>query len=339
MKAVICDEPGKISYREVEDPVPGPNEVVIRVKEAGICDTDFKIFKGLFKGLFRANYPIIPGHEFCGEVAAIGSGVQQFKIGDAVTGDAHLYCGKCYYCRTNRQNHCVNMGCLGITKNGAFAEYLAVSCENVYRIDSLNYREGATVEPLACVVYGIKNINLSPGDEILIMGSGPIGLLTVQLVQNGGASKAVVTDLIEQRLKVAQVLGADATIKVDSNTEEKLKKIAPLGFDVVIEATGSAEAVERAFDYVKEEGKILVLGVHPEDAEIKVKPLQINRGDLTIRGSKAYRRTFDPAIKLLENRKINVEPIISWTLKLKEFQKAMKIFESPEKFTKLHVVP
>ncbi|GFP42566.1 threonine 3-dehydrogenase [Candidatus Hakubella thermalkaliphila] len=326
MKGLVIEGPQKVTLKEVPTPKPGSGEVMVRVRAAGVCGTDVHIYHGEF----IASYPLIPGHEFAGEVAEVGPGVRDWKPGDRVTVDPSIFCGDCYFCKSNRGNHCLNWNGIGATRNGGFAEYALVPVANLYKIkDSLSFQEGAFIEPISCVVYGLKRVNVQIGDSVLIFGSGPIGLLLLQLTKHGGASSVTVVDVQEKRLTLARQLGASHTILADGSEAEELTAISPLGFDVVIDATGVPAVVERVFAYIKSGGKLLVFGVCPSDSKIQVSPFDIYRHDWKIYGSFALCYTFYPARDLLENGVVSVKPLISLTIPLEE---AVEIFRSPEKF-------
>jgi len=324
MQAVVFDKVRSIKIKEVDTPKPGPKEVLIKVKAGGICGTDVHIYEGDF----IANYPLIPGHEFSGVVEDVEEEVTDFKKGDRVAVDPSVYCHDCYFCKTNRGNHCLNWKAYGVTLNGAFADYVVVQSPSVYPIGDLSFEEAAFIEPISCVVYGLRRLKVRTGDEVLIFGSGPIGLLLMQLIKHGGASKVVVTDLKERRLKIAESLGAHATVVADASQEKKLKDMAPLGFDVVVDATGVPKVVEGMFKYIKPTGKILVFGVCPNDSRISVNPFDIYKKDLEIYGSFALCYTFDPAVRLLQNKVLDIKPLLSHTMGLNDFPKAFEMIMS-----------
>ncbi len=176
MKAAQIERPGEAAVVTVPEPIPGADDVLIRVRAAGICGTDLHIFKGEYE----ATYPLIPGHEFSGEVVAIGANVRNFQVGDRVTADPNIPCNRCRYCQRNQPNQCVNLKAIGVTRSGAFAEYVIAPEGNVFAIGDLSYSAAALVEPLACVVWGLKQVEVQPGDTALVFGAGPMGCLVAQ---------------------------------------------------------------------------------------------------------------------------------------------------------------
>ncbi|MGQ9630672.1 MAG: zinc-dependent alcohol dehydrogenase family protein [bacterium] len=325
MKAVVFEGVRKVAVKDVDYPKPKDGEVVVKVCSSGVCGTDLHIYEGEF----LAHYPLIPGHEFSGVVEEVGGGVKKFKRGDRVAVDPSVFCGDCYFCKTNRGNHCLNWNGIGVTLNGGFAEYVVAPQANIYPIgDSTTFEEAAFIEPISCVVYALRRLKMKEGDDALIFGSGTMGLLLMQAIKSGGASRVVVVDLKPKKLRIAEDLGASATIAADGNMEKNLKDLAPLGFDVVVDATGVPKVVEGMFQYVKRTGKLLFFGVCPKDAKISLKPFDVYSKDLEIYGTFALCYTFYPAIELLENGAINVKPLLSHKIPIEDFPRAFDLMRS-----------
>src|SRR5450756_378394 len=173
MRAAVVTTPGTIAVQELPDPTPGPGEIVVAPRAVGICGTDLHIIDGEFP---PAPYPLVPGHEFAGEVVALGAGVTGLSIGERVAVDPSLFCGHCTYCQRQRGNLCEDWGATGDTVDGAFAELVAVPAGNAYAIpDSLSWGAAALIEPLACVVHGLRRLAMVPGSELLVVGAGTLG--------------------------------------------------------------------------------------------------------------------------------------------------------------------
>src|SRR5215212_5722640 len=197
MKAAFIRQPGEADVVTVPEPIPGADDVLIKVRAAGICGTDLHIFKGEYE----ATYPLIPGHEFSGEVVAVGANVRNFRVGDRVTADPNIPCNRCPSCQRNEPNQCENLAAIGVTRSGAFARYVTAPEGNVFAINDLSFAAAALVEPLACVVWGLKRVQVQPGDSVLIFGAGPMGCLMLQALRSVGASSVVVTDTVPWRLE------------------------------------------------------------------------------------------------------------------------------------------
>jgi len=336
MKACLFEAKEEFAVREIEKPVPKKNEVLIRVRAAGICGTDIHILKAEY----FSDFPIVAGHEFSGEVVEIGEEVTQFKPGDRVTADPNIFCDKCYFCKINKNNHCLNLEAVGVTRNGAFTEYVAVPEKCVFPIpDQISFPEAALAEPLACVVYGIRRSGIKPGEKALIFGAGAIGLLLMSLLQVGGASKVVMVDISPKKLEFARSMGASEVIVSDDDLGKKLTAVAPYGFDLVADATGIPGVMENQVQYVEPDGTFLVFGVAPLGKTMKVEPYDIFRRDIHIIGSFAVRKTMQYSINLLSSGKIQVKDLISASYPLSEFGKGLHDFYYDTDHMKIQIIP
>jgi 2-desacetyl-2-hydroxyethyl bacteriochlorophyllide A dehydrogenase len=323
MQVVIFPEPDVISVESVADPACAAGEVIVRVAQVGIRGTDLHIFRGEFPGAF----PLIAGHELTGEVVELGRGVSRLRRCERVAVDPNLYCGECHFCRKQQANHCLNWQGVGITRPGGFAEYVAVPARACYSLpDELTDAQAAFIEPLSCVVYALSRLRVSPGDEVLIFGAGPMGLLLVQTLGHSGASQIVVVEKERERRSLAQQLGATAALSNDPVEMESLRELAPHGFAAVIDATGAPAVIEQSLRFLAPRGQYLQFGVAPEDAAVSWSPYQIYRRDLTIIGSFALCYTFEPAVAWMASGVVDIKPIVSHTLPLAEFPRAFRDF-------------
>ena len=324
MKAVVIEKPGTITVQDVPQPEPEEGEVLVKVGACGICGTDLHIADGEFP---PTPYPIVPGHEFAGEVVAVGRGVTGVAEGDRVAVDPSLYCGHCHFCRVGKGNLCQNWGAIGDTVNGAFAEYVAVPAANAYALpDHVTYRQGALIEPVSCAVHGIDVLSPRLGDTCLIVGAGTMGLMLLQLVLRAGASRVSVLDLNAARLPRAERLGATRT----SIALAELMEQDPLGFDCVIDATGSPKAQESAFSAVKRGGKLLIFGVAAADARVSLSPFRIYNDEITVLGSMAVLNSFEPAVDLVASGVINTEELLTGAMSLDEYPQALDLVRRGE---------
>ena len=300
----------------IEVPMPAikDDEVLIKVMAAGWCGTDGHIYNGDYYSTF----PLIPGHEFAGVVAGMGRSVTRFREGQRVAADPNIFCEKCHYCQQNMQNFCQDFAAAGVTRDGAFAEYIAVAQGCVFAIGDMNYTTAAMIEPLACVVYGQQRARPELGQDVLILGAGPIGLLHLQVARHNGAAAVTVADLRPERLALAKELGAAHTVLNDDRSGADLKIRAPMGFSLVIDTTGVPGVVASAVPLVKNGGMLLIFGVCPQDAEVGFSPYEIYKRDLRIIGSFALKKTFQPAIELLRHGLVDVGRLISDRLTLAE---------------------
>jgi len=325
MRAVVIDAPGRIRVDNVPDPTPRPDEVLVRVGACGICGTDLHIIDGESP---LARYPVIPGHEFAGEVVALGYDIAQsngngegnITVGSRVAIDPNLYCGHCDLCRTGHENLCLNYAALGVTTNGAIAQCVAVPMASAYLLpDTMSLREGALIEPVSCAVHGMHSLNPRSGDTFLIVGAGTMGLLLLQLALRGGASRVAMVDVNMQRLASAEELGATRTYK----DIERALADEPLGFNCVIDATGVPAVIENAFMAVKRGGKFMVFGVASNEARISLSPFRIYNDEITIMGSMAILFSFQAALDLISSGVINTQAMLTEALPLQDFSRAL----------------
>jgi D-arabinitol dehydrogenase (NADP+) len=326
LKAALYQARRTIEVRDMPMPEAGAGDVVVRVAACGICGTD----QHIFEGEFFPTYPLIGGHEVAGEVADVGRGVEDVKVGDRVAVDPCIFCGHCFFCQRGQGNHCLNWNGIGITRHGGFADYLVAPQANVYPIGDLSYEEAAFIEPISCVVYGLHRLKISLGANVLLYGAGPIGLLMSQLVRRDGASSVTAVDLRAEKLDLARRLGVEHTVVGGGDADDALRDISPLGYDVVIDCTGVPAVVEHMFTHVRDEGKVLFFGVNPEHARIQISPYDVFRRDLEIYGSFSLRYTFHDAIALLANGALDVTPLVSHRFPVEGFAEALALAASGE---------
>jgi len=332
MNAIVFDAAGALELRTVPSPTPQPHEVIVRVSQAGICGTDLHIFRGEYMSAF----PLIPGHEFTGEIVECGAAVHDLRIGQRVVGDPNLSCGDCEFCKSLQPNHCRRWQGVGITRPGAFAEYVALPARAVYPIShAIDDTAAAFIEPLACVVYALGRIRVRAGDDVLLFGAGPMGLLLTQALHRVGAARVSVVEPNAARGALAAQMGADA---VWTPAEAAALATEPDAFHVVVDATGVPRVIDRALDFLRPGGTYLQFGVAPIGAHASWEPYRIFRNDWTIVGSFALAQTFAPAIRWLESGALNLAPLVSHVLPLAQFREGFDAFARGESL-KVHVRP
>lgn len=323
MKAVVFREGSAWAVEEVPVPVPGPGEVRLAVVRTGICGTD----EHLLHGGFIAKLPLIPGHEMLGRVDALGEGVHEPAIGTLVVVDNTVHCGECAACLDGRHLFCENFVSLGCNAPGGFAEYVTVRARKTFPVDDLDPVAAAFAEPLACAMHGADVLGLAPASDVLIFGSGPTGLLLAQLLKTAGAARVVMAAPTPHKLALAQSLGVDATVRLDRAdpraATEELRRLAPRGFDAVIEATGSTAVLELAIDLTATGGTILVYGLAAEDATAAVRPYEIFARELTVKGSFAQAFTMRRAVAALRSGAIRVDGIVTDTVGFDDFGRGL----------------
>lgn len=340
MKAIVYNAPRDYELKEIPRPVIKPNQVLIKVAACGVCRTDMHIHEGDFMSAF----PLTPGHEFTGEIAEVGTQVSELSVGDRVVGDNTVLCGECYYCRRNQPLFCENFYSLGCNGPGGYAEYVAVNHDKVFPIsDNLSYDQAIFAEPLACAIHGMDVITPKCGDDVLIFGAGPTGILLTQLLKHGGAANVVVCASSQEKLDLIRKNGYAETVWMDrkdySVHTNILKEMYPQGFDIVIDATGAPEVLEQCFEFPKKTGKIVIYGVCASDAKITISPYQIFSNELKVMGSFAQTHCFDRAVKYLENGVIKVDDLVAGHFSLEEFGDVMDVMVNGKGLLKLIVNP
>jgi 2-desacetyl-2-hydroxyethyl bacteriochlorophyllide A dehydrogenase len=319
VKAAVVVTPGTIEVRDVPDPDPGPTDVVVRPAAVGICGTDLHIMDGEFAPAF----PVVPGHEFAGEIVGVGSAVTGYSAGDQVAVDPSLYCGYCYYCKRARGNQCENWGAIGVTVSGGAAEFVAAPMANLFRLPThLTARDAALVEPLSCAVRGFDVLPRTLADNYLIYGSGTMGLMMLELAKRAGAASVSMVDLNPERLETAKQLGCSAAV---ANADEL---DAPRGWDVVIDCTGAEPAIRDGLKRVGRGGTFLQFGVSSYDARVAIEPYEIYRKEITITGSMAVLYSFDRAGSLLAGGLLDPEVFVSHRYPLDSYAEALGQFRA-----------
>jgi NADPH2:quinone reductase len=322
--AAVIDRPNEIHVGQVPDPVPGPGEVVVRVGACGICGSDLVIAAGNFP---PTPFPIVPGHEFAGEIVAVGAGVDFLGVGDRVAVDPTLACGHCHWCRVGRGNLCDDWGATGDTVDGAAAEYVAVPAYNCHLIpEGMTFQQAALVEPLSCAVHAVRVAPPRVGESVLVVGGGTMGLLTAQLLARGGAARLAVVDRRAERLPVAEQLGATLTA---TDLAEALDD-RPRGYDLVVDATGSPAAIQGGLDAVAKGGRFLVVGVAPPDATVQISPFRVYNQEITILGSMAVLHSYGEALRLVAEGLVDVDPLITHGLPLTGYPEALGLVRTGE---------
>lgn len=315
MKALVMESPRNAVVKEVPYPAPGPDEITIQVKRTGICGTDLHIYQGTF----MPTYPLIPGHEFAGVVHEVGANVTRFKAGDRVAVDPSLLCGSCDYCLSARGNHCIHWAAIGDTVNGAMAEYVKVPEKNAFHMpEKMTFSEGAFVEPIACVVHGMNQLQLKVGQSVLLFGAGSMGQLLIQALSHAGAGELAVVDVSDNKLEMAIKNGATAGFlskDIEANLEHRKKHN---GFDVVVDATGIPQVIQTQLQYLAPKGTHLQFGVAPQDATISIRPFDIYHMDWKLIGSMAVNHTFKPALDWIAAERFQTTPLVSNVLRLHE---------------------
>jgi L-iditol 2-dehydrogenase len=342
MKAAMLYGVKDLRIEDVEVPKIRAGEVLVKVKAATTCGTDLKIFaRGYVEKIIKL--PTIFGHEWAGQVAEVGQGLEWPKKGMRVRAGNSAPCLHCIMCQKGRYNLCENM----IWLWGAYAEYIKVPARmvlvNMQEIPPhVSYEEAAVTEPLACVLHGTEEAGVKLGDTVAIMGAGSIGLLHLLTVKRMGAEKTIIIDLVDERLNVAQELGAEEVVNGGrENVVEKVRRLTGgYGADVVIEAIGLPSTWEQAPRLARKGGTVLEFGGCPPGTEIRVNAEQLHYGELTILGT--FHTTplhFRRALNLIASRTIDVRPLITRKMKLEDITEAFGILSTSKSEIKIGILP
>lgn len=333
MKAVMFHGPNDYELTTINTPSIGPEDVLVEVKACGVCGTDNLILNGTY----AASFPLVLGHEYSGTIREVGGDVKDFEVGDPVAVDPNILCGKCFYCRRGEGNLCKEYAALGVTINGGFAELSRVPQSNVYRLDStVDIIDAAMVEPLACCIRGVELGEVHHGDFVVVLGSGPIGNMILQLARLAGAGRVVAVEPLAARRERS---GADLVL--DPRTDDliaEIRKVEPEGADVVFECSGDQSAQEISAYLARRGGTVVLFGCSPKDRRISISPFLIVENELTVRGSHNNPYTTPKAARLLSAGKINVSHLIGHRIPLAEIERAFALF-GKEGVNKIVIIP
>ena len=323
MKALVKAEakPG-LWLRDVPAPVPGINDVLIRVHKTGICGTDLHIYKWDAWAQKTIPVPMVVGHEFVGEVVEIGSNVNDFRIGDLVSAEGHVVCGRCRNCLAGRRHLCADTQGIGVNRAGAFAELISVPMTNVWHHQPTVDREVASIfDPFGNAVHTALSFDVL-GEDVLITGAGPIGIMAAAIVKHAGARHVVITDVNDYRLALARKMGAIITHNVKNGPLKKVQEELGMkeGFDVGLEMSGSPAAFRDMIENMAHGGKIAMLGIPSEQIAIDWNKVVFNM--LTIKGiyGREMYETWYKMSVMLESG-LDIRPVITHRFHYTEFEK------------------
>ncbi|MBN1622964.1 MAG: NAD(P)-dependent alcohol dehydrogenase [Clostridia bacterium] len=319
MKAAVLEDIGKIVIKDIEKPVPGPGEVLIKIEYVGICGSDVHYYEHGRIGDFIVDEPLILGHECSGVVVGMGAEVTGFSAGDRVVPEPGFACNKCEYCKSGRYNLCDRMSFMATPPiDGALCEYIVYPADMTFRLpENISLMEGALIEPLAIGIYAAQRGKVFPGARVLVQGAGCIGLVTMLACKAHGASEVIVTDVISNRLEAALNLGADKTI---NSLNEKSDDSS---VDIAIDCVGIEQTVNGSIDAVKKGGIIVLVGMGGEGRI----PVNLNRAigkEIDFASIFRYRNIFPTALKMVSDGKIEISGIVSHSFDFKDIEKAME---------------
>ncbi|MGA9118704.1 MAG: zinc-dependent alcohol dehydrogenase family protein [Bacteroidota bacterium] len=299
MKVGLFEKPGSLRVVNKDLRRLGEGEVLVRVEACGICGTDLHIVDGSS----RSTPPVVLGHEYAGIVEDVGPGIKKDGcLGCHVSVDPNISCGRCFFCRRGLVHLCSNLRALGVDLDGGMAEYSIVPEPQIHRLPpGMDGDTGALIEPVSCVVHGIDRARISPGDIVVILGGGTVGLIMLQLVQHAGAAKTLVVEPVPHKRELALRLGATLVMDPASgDVEAWVRANTEVGADLVIECAGRPETMQLSLDLARRGGVVEFFGVCPIGVSIPVEPNLVYAKELTIVGSYVNPHTFTRAAALLQ---------------------------------------
>lgn len=341
MKAAVFEKVGVIKVKEVPVPEISDYEVLIKVKNTGICGTDWSIYNGWYSA---DKLPMIPGHEFSGVIAKLGKNVTGLKEGDRVTADINMSCGTCFYCIRGDKLLCDNFTQLGIHTDGTFAEYVKAPATQVHILpDNLSFEEGAFIEPVSCVIHAAKALDARLGSSIAIIGSG-LGVLHARMAFLRACAPIIIFGRNRKRLQIAKEMGADYAFHIDDVDDpvaEVMRLTGGRGADYAIEAVGTVKTYEQAFAMLRRGGILSAFGITGEQDTMNIRPFEFVLGEKKVTGSCAgVGSDWPDAMTLISNGRISPKPLFSLKVPLEDLEWALhelrkdkslfKIFVSPE---------
>ena len=337
MEALVVLEPNKLEIQEVPIPTPGPNEVLARVRAVSICGTDAHLVRGDYPGFWPPAFPFIPGHEWAGEIAALGPGAELFgwKVGDRVAGTSHDACGVCQKCVEGHYNLCENYGRVGLHKQyghsvqGADATYVVHGVKCIFPLpDAISFDEGAVIDPASIALHVANRGNVAPGDNVAIMGAGAIGLLGGDAARIRGAARVIVVERNPGRLAKAAAMGFET---IDPSAGDPVAIVREmtggLGADVVLECAGVPVTVQLALGMLRRGGRCAAVGIPTQGVEIAMQRLVLD--ELELVGCRASAGEMRRVMPLVEQGRMRVREVMTHRFALADYAQALATFNDP----------
>lgn len=332
MKQQVMQAPHEIRFREIPRPSVGPGEVLVEMKRIGICGSDIHVYHGQHP---YTTYPVTQGHEVSGVVAEVGEGVEGLSVGQKVTIEPQIVCGECYPCTHGKYNLCDKLKVFGFQTTGAGSEYFLTEAHRVTPLpESMSLDEGAMIEPLAVTIHACHQAGDIAGKKIVVLGTGPIGILLIQSLKALGAGQVMATDVSDFRLKLAAECGADFVV----NTRERefgpamIEAFGPDKADVIFDCAGNNTTMDQAIQNARKGSMILLLAVFAGPATVDL--ARLNDSELDLNTSMMYRHDdYLEAIRLVEEGKIRLQPLMSKHFAFDEFKEAYEYIDANREST------
>lgn len=328
----VMTEPGKITFRRIPVPEVQEGQVLVKIKRIGICGSDIHVYYGEHA---TTSYPVTQGHEVSGKVVQLGSGVEGLHVGQKVTIEPQVYCGKCYPCTHGKYNLCENLKVMGFQTTGTASEYFAVDASKITPLpDDMGYDEGAMLEPLAVTVHAAKRFDQLKGAKVAILGCGPIGILLAQSCRALGASQVLITDVSDYRLSLAKSVGVDFAVNTSKKDfgEAMTEAFGTDKADVIYDCAGNNVTMGQAVKYARKGSKIVLVAVFAGPATVDL--FTLNDHELDLDTTMMYRHEdYVDAIRLVNEGKIQLKPLMSRHFAFEDYQKAYQYIEENRETT------
>jgi 2-desacetyl-2-hydroxyethyl bacteriochlorophyllide A dehydrogenase len=321
MKAVVVERPNEVSYREVEAPAVGADDVLVASREAGLCRTDIEMMTGAFTDPRWVHYPVIPGHEWAGTVVETGANVDSVRVGDRVVCEGFITCNRCRRCRSGATHWCERVEALGFTRPGGYAQLVAVPERIVHRLpDHVSFDAGVLVEPASVVLHGLEKARPQTGEAVGVIGVGTLGALAIALLRLQSPSRIVAYGVRDEELELARRLGAtEVVLGGDGATDE---------LDLVVETAGVPVAVELATRLCRPGGRAVLLGIAGEGRMLTLPSDLLVGKDMTLIGSIAYPASiWSRVVGLVAENVLDLDPIVTHRFPVSEFEEAVRLMD------------
>jgi 2-desacetyl-2-hydroxyethyl bacteriochlorophyllide A dehydrogenase len=323
MKAVVVAGPNEVSYREVQAPAVGVDDVLVESREAGLCRTDIEMMTGVFTDPRWVRFPVIPGHEWAGTVVEVGANVESVRVGDRVVCEGFIVCHRCPRCRSGETQWCERIEALGFTRPGGYAELVAVPERVVHRLpEHVSWDAGVLVEPASVVLRGLEKARPQPGEAVGVIGVGTLGALAIALLALQSPSRIVAYGVREEELELARQLGATEVVLAADGAPAQGE------LDLVVETAGAPVAVGLATEVCRPGGRAVLLGIAGEGRELTLPSDLLVGKDMSLIGSIAYpASTWSRVVGLLADGVLDLDAIVTHRFAMSDFEEAVRLMD------------
>jgi L-iditol 2-dehydrogenase len=329
MLQAVMIAPGKIEYREVDEPAPQPDQVIIRVKRIGVCGSDLHVYHGVHP---YTDYPVVQGHEVSGEIVELGDDVAGYSIGDQVTFTPQVACGRCYPCRHGMYHICESLQVMGFQTGGAAQEYFAIDADKVLKVpETVSLDQAAMVEPVSVAVHALVRGGDVQDKNVLVFGAGTIGNLVAQVAKASGANAVMITDIVAYKLRMAVDCGIDFAVNPQDEDLERaiLRDFGPNRADLILECVGAQATVNQAITNARKGTNVVIVGVFAQKPVVDIGLVQDR--ELSLIGTLMYQRQdYERAIELIAGDKLRLDRMITHHFGFREYVDAYETIEAAQ---------